>query len=151
MTCSEQSQRVSAELTLRKSGRAEISIFGNEPATPKQVAVSVMKLSKAFPQMSIDFFNLLSERIAAKKISADRLDYAVNHIIDNYTYQKLTIADIMSIDSRVEVMSYAEMTAECKKRGCSTDDYAPLFMGENKKPFWIHQADKVKYNIPDRL
>ncbi len=101
--------------------------------------------------MSIDFFNLLSERITARNISADRLDYAVNHIIDNYTYQKLTIADIMSIDSRVEVMSYAEMTAECKKRGCSTDDYAPLFMGENEKPFWVHKSDKVRYNIPNRL
>lgn len=110
-----------------------------------------MKLAKAFPNMSIDFFNLLAERIDKRGISADRLEFAIEHVLDNFTYKHLTIADIMSIDRKVEIMSYQEMVAECSKRGCTTNDFAPIHIGDEPKPFWVHRSDKAKFNLPDRL
>lgn len=101
--------------------------------------------------MSDEFFNLLAERIDRKGLSSDRLEYAVNHVIDNFTYKTLTIADIMSIDRKVAVMSYNEMVAECSKRGCTTDEYAPIRIGNEPKPFWVHRSDKAKYNLPDEI
>lgn len=101
--------------------------------------------------MSDDFFNLLAERIAKRGLSSDRLEYAIDHIIDNFSYKHLTIADIMSIDRKVEVMSYNEMVAECSRRGCTTNEFAPIHIGDEPKPFWVHRSDKVKFNLPDRL
>lgn len=137
--------------TLHKSGRAELSIFNSTPASFQQIGASVAKLTVAFPSMSDEFFDLLTECIAKKGISADRLEYAVNHVLDNFTYKTLTIADIMSIDRKVEIMTYAEMVAECSRRGCTTNDFAPIRIGDESKPFWAHKSDKVKFNLPDRL
>lgn len=148
---SEQQPRASLVPTLHKSGRAELSVFSSRPASPQQIGASVAKLLVAFPSMSDEFFNLLAERIAKKGVSADRLEYAIEHVLDNFTYKHLTIADIMSIDRKVEVMSFSEMLAECYKRGCTTNDFAPIRIGDEPKPFWVHKSDKAKYNLPDKI
>lgn len=101
--------------------------------------------------MSVDFFNLLAERIDKRGISADRLEYAIDHVLDNFTYQRLTIADIMSLDRKVEIMTYSEMLAECGKRGCSTDEFAPIYIDNNEKPYWVSKVDKIRYKLPERL
>lgn len=137
--------------TLHKSGKAELSIFDSTPASFQQIGVSVAKLSVAFPSMSEAFFNLLAERIAKKGISAERLEYAIDHVVDNFSYKHLNISDIMSIDRKVEVMSYSEMLNECSKRGCSTNEYAPLHIGDEEKPFWVSKADKQRYKLPDSI
>lgn len=110
-----------------------------------------MKLSKAFPGQSLDFFNILSEQIDANGMSADRLAFAVNHVLNNFTYKTLNIADIMSIDRKVEVMSYNEMLNECNKRGCTTNEFTTLYIGDEPKPFWVSKADKQQYKLPDRI
>ena len=110
-----------------------------------------MKLAKAFPNQSVDFFNLLAERIDARGMSAERLEYAIDYVLDNFSYRHLTIADIMSIDRKVDVMTYSEMVAECGKKGCSTNEFAPLHIGNEEKPFWVHKSDKAKFNLPDKL
>lgn len=148
---SEQSQMALAVQELSNSGRCQLSIFNGSPAPAEDIVVATMKLSTAFPQMSEDFFNLLAERIVKRGLSKERLNYAIDHVLDNYTYQRMTIADIMSIDKRFQILSFSEMVNEARKNGRTTDDYAPIRIGNEEKPFWVHKADKVKYNIPDKL
>lgn len=150
-TWQEQSQKDMLVPTLLKDGKAEVSIFDGKPAEIPQIAACVKKLSTVFPQMPAAFFNILTERIVKRGLSASRLEYAVEQVIDNYTYQRMTIADIMSIDKRFQILSFSEMINEARKNGRTTDDYAPIRIGNEEKPFWVHKADKVKYNIPDRL
>ncbi|MDE5963619.1 MAG: hypothetical protein K2G58_06320 [Alistipes sp.] len=109
------------------------------------------KLSVAFPQMSADFFNLLTERIAKTRMTSRRLEYAVNHVIDTFTYRQLTIADILNTDIKCRLLSYAEMCNEAIRNGTSTDRYAPVFLDRSEKPAWVLKTDKSRYNIPDRL
>lgn len=101
--------------------------------------------------MSADFFNLMTERIAKTGMTSRRLDYAVNRVIDNFTYKQLTIADVLSIDAKCRILSYAEMCSEAAKRGSSTDEYAPLYIGDAEKPAWVLKVDKARYNIPERI
>lgn len=101
--------------------------------------------------MSPDFFNLLTERIAKTGMTSRRLDYAVSRVIDNFTYKQLTIADILGTDVKCRILSYAQMCDEASKRGGSTDDYAPVHIGDSYKPGWVLKVDKSRYNIPDRL
>lgn len=137
--------------TLVKNGSSDISVFRNEPASIIQIRQCVHKLSVAFPQMSQDFFNLLAERIAKTRMSAQRLEYAVNHVLDTFTYKQLTIADILSIDVRCRVLTYAEMCNEASKKGVSTSDYSPVRIKGSDKPGWVLKVDKARFNIPDEI
>ncbi len=101
--------------------------------------------------MSDEFFVLLTERIVKTKMSSQRLEYAVNNVIDNFRYNQLNIADILSTDIRCRVLSYHEMVDEVNRCGGSTESYAPLYLRGFEKPFWITKADKARYNLPERL
>lgn len=151
MNLHEQSPKASLALTLAKNGSSELSVFTDAPASVAQIAVSVKKLSVAFPQMKADFFNLLTERISKTGMTAKRLDSAVNKVVDNFTYKQLTIADVLSFDIKCRFLSYSEMCNEATKNGSSTDDYAPVFIEGSEKPAWVLKADKIRYKIPDKL
>lgn len=101
--------------------------------------------------MSADFFNLLAERITKTGMTSRRLEYAINRVIDNFTYKQLNIADILSVDIKCRLLSYAQMCSEVAKNGTSTNQYAPVFLGDMDKPAWVLKVDKERYNIPDRL
>lgn len=148
---SEQSQTALVVQELNNSGRCQLSVFNGSPAPAEDIVVATMKLSTAFPQMSEDFFNLLAERIVKRGLSKERLNYAIDHVLDNYTYQRMTIADIISLDKKVDVMSYNEMLNDASKRQATTNDYCPIHLGDEPKPFWIRKTDKTRFNIPDRL
>lgn len=147
----EQSPKASLALTLAKNGSSELSVFTDAPASVAQIAASVKKLSVAFPQMKADFFNLLTERISKTKMTAKRLEYAVNRVIDNFNYKQLTIADILSTDVKCRFLSYSQMCNDATKTGSSTSEYAPVIIEGIEKPAWVLKADKIRYKIPDKL
>lgn len=138
---------------LAKSGSSEVSIFQDQPATLAQLDSATAQLAVAFPQMSPEFWSLLGKRIAEKRISGKRLEYAVNQVIDNFTYQRLTIADILGekTDKKYRIFSYEDMLAEAHKIGGTTSDFDPLRISGYPKPCWVRKIDKVLYNIPDEL
>lgn len=143
---------VSLVQELNSNGKAELSIFANEPpAPPEDIVVATMKLATAFPKMEQGFFDILAERIVKRGLSKGRLQYAIDYVLDNFTYQRMTIADVMSIDRRVQVWVYEDMINEARRNGRTTDDYTQLFIGEEPKPYWVHKADKARFNIPDRI
>lgn len=151
MTLPAQSRKESLALTLAKNGSSEVSIFAGSPASVQHIAISVKKLSTAFPQMSKEFFNLLTERIAKTGMSSQRLEYAVNKVIDNFIYKQLTIADILSMDVKCRLLSYSEMCNEVAKNGSSTDQYAPVYLSKSERPAWVLKVDKLRYGIPDKM
>ena len=145
------SQTDGLALTLAKNGSEEVSVFAGPPASAAHIAASMHKLSVCFPDMTKEFFSILTERISKTAMSDARLDYAVNRVLDTFTYKQLTIADVLSIDVKCRVMSYAEMCNDAAKRGASTDDYAPLRIGDADKPVWVLKVDKIRYRLPDAL
>lgn len=147
----EQLQKVSPSLVLLNKNSYEISVFGSAPASDKEIAIAVYRLQTCFPEMSKDFFKILSERISKSGMSGKRLEYSVNTILDTFTYRKLTIANILSLDIRCRVITYEAMCNEAMKNGCSTDIYAPIRITGMNKPLWITREDKYKYNIPDEI
>lgn len=149
----ELSQKALQLQQLLKTGSSEISVFDGKPATIAQIEAVTTQLAIAFPQMSPNFWGLLGKRIAERRLSAKRLEYAVNHVIDNFTYQRLTIADILGekTDRKFRVLTYGQMLAECSKVGCTTEDYAPIKIGDAERPFWVLASEKALYQIPDQL
>ena len=49
------------------------------------------------------------------------------------------------------IFTYEEMLAECQRKGGTTNDYAPVRIGNNPKPMWVRLTDKTKHNIPDKI
>lgn len=84
-------------------------------------------------------------------MSGKRLEYALNRVLDTFTYKRLTIADILGIDVKCRILTYSAMCNEATRNGGSTDDYAPLHISGSEKPGWILKVDKARYNIPDEL
>lgn len=138
---------------LAKSGSSEVSIFQDQPATLAQIESTTAQLAVAFPQMSPEFWSLLGKRIVERRISGKRLEYAVNQVIDNFTYQRLTIADILGdkTNKKYRIYSHTEMANEVHRVGGTTSDFAPLRINGYPKLCWVRNLDKVLYNIPDEL
>lgn len=87
---------------------AELSIYTDTQAEPKEIAIAVKKLSVAFPRQHLDFWTLLAERIWAKGFSITRLKEAIEYVLDNFQYKELNIADIIKFDRRVKLYSGRE-------------------------------------------
>lgn len=147
------SREESLRQNLRSKGVVEISAFIGEQATPDDVLVAINKLMVAFPKMANYFWELLSQRIAERGMTASELDYAVNEVIDNFNYQNLTIADILKQgkEKRFKLRTYEAMLSECNRNGTTTNDYCVVRVRNMDKPLWVSKADKVLYNIPDEL
>ena len=49
------------------------------------------------------------------------------------------------------IFTYEEMLAECQRKGGTTNDYAPVRIGNAPKPMWVRLTDKTKFNISDNI
>lgn len=107
-----------------QSKECSISLYGGKPAGAQDIAVSISRLMVAFPKMENDFFNLLSERVRANKFTTKRLNDAINHLIDNFNYKELNIADIVKFDKKVKLYSYNDVCKMVSKGEASFTDFA---------------------------
>lgn len=101
--------------------------------------------------MGPEFWSVLAERIAKTGMTSQRLGYAVNKVIDNFTYKTLTVADVLKLDLQCEVLAYSEMLDRVAKVNGTTTDYAPVRIKGLCKPVWVKRADKERLRIPDEL
>ena len=95
-----------------KEGCCEISKYNDSPMTAEDSVVVIKKLTTAFPSQSRDFFLLLLERMMANGFTKDRCADAVNHIIDNFAYKQINIADVIKFDKKRKVYTYGQMCAK---------------------------------------
>ena len=86
-----------------------VSLYRDNEASPRDIAVSMKRLELAFPKMESAFFDLLAERIIANGFTAERLKDAVNHVLDNFQYKELNISDIIRFDRRAKLYTYSEV------------------------------------------
>jgi hypothetical protein len=109
------------------------------------VGEAIKLLRGAFPKMGDDFFRLLYKRIGDNEFSARRVGDAVNHVIDNFRYKELNVADIISFDKRVKLYNYHEKCTEVGK-GANWDDFEPIRVPGRDKPYFIKTVDKENAN-----
>lgn len=105
-----------------KEGYCEISKYNDSPMTAEDSVVVIKKLTTAFPSQSGDFFLLLIERMMANGFTKDRCTDAVNHIIDNFAFKQINIADVIKYDKKRKVYNYAQMMAKLKCNGGTEKD-----------------------------
>lgn len=90
--------------------------------------------------MGDEFFKLLYKRIGANEFTAQRLEDAVEHVIDNFRYKELNVADVVSFDRRVRLYSYDEVCDICANgRAVMSEDFEKVRIGE--KLYWAKKVD----------
>jgi hypothetical protein len=125
---------------MNSDGEPELSLYQDSIAEPVQIAGAVNTLKAAFPKMGDEFFKLLYKRIGANEFTAKRLEDAVTHVIDNFRYKELNVADVISFDKRVRLYSYDEVCDICANgRAVMSEDFKKVRIGE--KLYWAKKVD----------
>lgn len=133
------SLRVSQEQILTNDrGDKEISLYSGE-LEPVVVLQSVNRLKVAFPKMSDEFFNVLSERIVANNFCNDRLKDAVNYVLDNFQYKELNVSDVIKFDKRAKLYSYNDVCNLVTKGQASFSDYQIVTIKD--VPYRVKKSD----------
>jgi len=122
----------------------EISVY-KDSLTPDCVALEMEKLSAAFPALNQNFINLISERIVANGFTNNRLKDAVGNVIDNFTYQKPNISDIIRFDKKIKLYNAAETSKMVTDEGYRYEDFSHYH--RNGQLYWIKKTDQEMYNI----
>lgn len=86
----------------------------NPPAEDEDIAKTIRMLTGAFPNLSSDFWALLTNRFAELRFSKERLRYILHvaldtdRLINQYRYGRLTVADFTSITRPMTLYSFVE-------------------------------------------
>jgi hypothetical protein len=141
-------QKSSTVLLTKSSDGHELSIYKGE-LTQKELARNVARVKAAFPSLPPEFYQLLIDRLKEKGFSDDRLSDAVNNVIDHCQYPTPTLANFLSWDKRVKILTYQELCTMVTKGEASFDNYSKIMIGG--KLHYVRCADKAYYRIPDEL
>lgn len=140
-------QRSSPSTLLQINNEHFLSTYRGE-LTTRNIIECVKKIKQAFPSLPPGFYDVLSERITHHKFSDERLRDAVNNAIDNCVYPTPTIAQFVSFDRRIKVLTYDEYIKKIEDNGeWIGKDYKPIRFADQERPVWIHVNDIKKYNL----
>jgi len=124
-----------------------MSVYNGE-LTARCVVENLKKLKQAFPSLPAGFYEVLSERLKAKGFSDQRLTDAINHVIDNHVYPTPSIAEFVSYDKKIKLLTYNDMTKKVNEMGrAAWSHYGQIRVSWHDKPLWADRAELDKYGI----
>ena len=127
------------------NGELGLSLYQDTYATPDNIASAIKRLRGAFPKMGGEFFDILYERIDKNKFTKQRLEDAVNNVLDNFRYKELNVADIISYDKRVRLYTYTQICDEIANGRATTDDYERVERAG--KNYWVKKVDLLNAKL----
>lgn len=117
-----------------ETGKLYVSRYKDSPAKSEQIQLILKDLSAAYPERDVEFFRIMYKHIVESKMSAARLQDAVNNAIRNVKY--LHVADVLGYDKKQRAYTYPEMTAMITSGEYKSDQFTK-FERKNNKPLWI--------------
>lgn len=129
------------------SDENSISIYRRDKLSNKCIVQQTNKIKNAFPSLSIEFYDILFDRIKDLGFSDKKLNDAVNHMIDNCIYPVPTIANIISFDKRIKVYTYNEICDMVNLYGKETFKYYRPIILDDYKNLWASMSDIMKYKL----
>jgi len=124
------------------------------PLTPRVLVECSVKIQKAFPSLSPGFFEVFNEILKENGFSDSRLKDSVKHVIENCVYPTPTIAQFLSWDKRIKVLTYEDMVSKANEFGGDktagkilTSQYKPIQFPDREKKVWVHIDDIKMYNL----
>ena len=125
----------------------EITLYNDKQANVITIATELRKLQAVFPALDNDFISILAERIKSNGFTDQRLKDAIGNVIDNFTYQKPNISDIIRFDKKIKLYNAAETSKMVTDEGYRYEDFSHYH--RNGQLFWIKKTDAEMYGISD--
>jgi len=95
--------------------------------------------------MGNDFFEILYDRIDKNGFTGKRLEDAINHVIDNFQYKELNVADIVSFDKRTKLFTYNQVCNEICNGQANMGDFQRFEI--DGKAYWAKKVDLLNERI----
>jgi hypothetical protein len=140
----------SLDLILEKG---EISIYKGT-LSANCVIQNTAKIKNSFPSLPEGFYKIFSERILDCGFTDDRLNDSVNNVIDTCIYPTPTIAQFISWDMKIKVLTYENMLDKTNEFGGDLNagkvfqsQYKPIQFPDREKPVWVHVDDIKRYHL----
>lgn len=111
------------------------------------VAQQQVKIAVAFPELQKEFYDLLNDSLKRNGFTDKRLTDAVNFVIDNFKYPKPRIADFISYDQRIAVLTYHELINKVTSNDASFETWKAIRKDSFGNLIFAHVNDVEKYNI----
>ena len=141
-------QESSKQLLIREDNECFLSVYAGALET-ETVAKTVSKVKAAFPALTPEYFKLFIDRVKEKGFSNERMIDAVNNVIDNCQYPTPTLANFLSFDKKVKIITYNELCNLVTRQEAKFESYAPIkIKGVNH---FVRNVDKEIFNIPNEL
>jgi len=129
---------------LSQSTQNSISIY-TDKLTVEGVSRQMIKLKKGFPSLPADYYDLLIERIKANNFTNNRLQDAIENLIDTCPYPTPAIANIISWDRRIKLYNHEDIVKMTDQYHNAFDLYQCIEIDGVKK--FAHKNDIEKYNL----
>lgn len=124
-----------------------VSVYTGELNT-KIIIDNVKRIKNAFPALPPGFYDVFSARLRDAGFTDERLTDAVNNVIDTCIYPMPTIAQFISWDKRITLLSYEQMLRKTSEMGeWIWSHYKAVKLPGREKHVWIHVDDIKKYRI----
>lgn len=109
------------------------------------IARELAKLQVSFPELSLEFMAVLSERVKVNGFSTERLKDAIGHVIDTFPYRRPSVSDIIGFDRKFKLFTYSEVYRLIVEKGDAewSDFEVVKFEGEF---FRIKKTDKKLFD-----
>lgn len=116
--------------------------------TAKNITLNMVKIQKVFPALSKEFYDIFQERLKDKGFTDNKLNDAVNHVIDTCIYPTPTIAQFLSYDKNIKLYSYEQMLKlNNEYAGQAFKYFRPVQIGTLEKPMYASKTDIETYNL----
>jgi hypothetical protein len=129
--------------------KGELSLYRGS-LTTNCVIQNTIKIKSSFPALPEGFYEIFSDRIQDCGFTDERLNDAVNNVIDTCIYPTPTIAQFISWDKRVKVYKYPDIIKMLDDDPKAFDRYQRIELDGLPEAVWIHINDIAKYGIKSK-
>ena len=141
-----QSQKPLISLTSPLVFEKAMSVYSGD-LNLKTVLEQNKNIAQAFPQLPGGFYKIFAERLRERKFTDQRLIDAVNHVIDTCVYPIPTVANFLSYDRCIELLTHADLVDMLSDDRYVFDRYEPVRIQGIDKPRYARKEDILEYKL----
>ena len=134
-------------MLIRSEDKTYRSLYRDELADEADIRNAVMTLSSAFPledkEERARFFALLCNRMKANGFTKQRMQDAVNYLVDNFRYKQINIADVITYDKRVRLYTHQEYCSAIYHNRNLSEDFT-VYGQIDGITFWYRKSELAK-------
>ena len=124
-------------------GKNYLSVY-QDHLTPEFLSNQIAKVLKCFPAIEdVYYFEVLKQRFIEKGFTNNRVKDAINHVIDTCVYPKPAMAEFLSFDKKIKLLTYEQYC----QLGINSQYYKSVRINGLNHAMWANIDDIKMYNL----